>query len=63
MTAALQAQKEIGQAAKRATEAERDLRLLADQMIEAGASPDLDCQEAIAAAAKRLRALSESLAA
>ena len=63
MIAAERAQREIRRAARRAQEAELDLRLLADQMVEAGASPDLDCQEAIEEAAKRLQALAESLAA
>jgi len=63
LTASDRARDEILRAAQRAVEVEQDLRSLSDQMIAAGASPDLDCQEAIEEAASRLRLLSESLAA
>jgi hypothetical protein len=61
LTAAERAQGEIRRAAERAAGVEHDLELLADQMLEAGASPDLNCQEAVSEATSRLRALSESL--
>lgn len=61
MTAGERARREIRQAARRTEEAERDLERLAGEMLEAGASPDLNSQEAVAEASKRLRLLSESL--
>lgn len=62
MNAGERAKLEVQRAAQRAEDAERDLRQLADRMLEAGASPDLDCQEAVGEAASRLRVLSESTA-
>lgn len=61
MTAAERASREISQAALRASDAEQELERLANEMLAAGASPDLDCQEAVAETARRLRLLSESL--
>jgi hypothetical protein len=61
VTAGERARREIRQVAGRVAEAERDLDRLAAEMLAAGASPDLDCQEAVAEASRRLRVLSESL--
>jgi hypothetical protein len=61
LTAAERASREIRQAALRASDAEQELERLGDEMLAAGVSPDLDCQEAVAETATRLRQLSESL--
>lgn len=61
MTAGERARRDIRRAAERAAEAERDLESLAEKMLALGASPDLNCQEAVAETSRRLRALSESL--
>jgi hypothetical protein len=63
LTAGDRARKEIRLAARRASEATEELRQLSDEMVSAGVSADLDCQEAVEEAANRLRRLSESLAA